>query len=86
MLHHLTRELAENEALRNYFDFTWHIVICAEPDKAKLNEGWFKGRSDAHQIREELLSSAPLPAGRLDLSRDVQRILFRFAHHRSPRA
>ncbi len=43
MLHHLTRELAENEALRRYFDFTWHIVICAEPDKAKLNEGWFKG-------------------------------------------
>jgi hypothetical protein len=43
MLHHLTRELAENEGLRRYFDFTWHIVICAEPDKAKLNEGWFKG-------------------------------------------
>jgi hypothetical protein len=44
MLHHLTRELVENRALREYFDFTWHIVICAEPDKAKLNEGWFKGR------------------------------------------
>jgi hypothetical protein len=43
MLHHLTRELVENEALRDYFDFTWHVVICAEPDKAKLNEGWFKG-------------------------------------------
>ncbi len=44
MLHHLTRELVENQALREYFDFTWHIVICAEPDKAKLNEGWFKGK------------------------------------------
>jgi hypothetical protein len=43
MLHFITRELAENELLRNHFDFTWHIVICAEPDKAKLNEGWFKG-------------------------------------------
>ena len=43
MLHHLTRELAENRALLDSFDFTWHIVICAEPDKAKLNEGWFKG-------------------------------------------
>jgi hypothetical protein len=43
MLHHLTRELVENEALLDYFDYTWHIVICAEPDKAKLNEGWFKG-------------------------------------------
>ena len=44
MLHHLTRELVENQALRDYFDFTWHIVICAERDKAKLNEGWFKGQ------------------------------------------
>jgi hypothetical protein len=43
MLHFLTRELATNERLRNHFDFTWHIVICAEPDKARLNEGWFKG-------------------------------------------
>jgi hypothetical protein len=44
MLHHLTRELVENQALREYFDFTWHIVICADPDKARLNEGWFKGQ------------------------------------------
>jgi hypothetical protein len=29
--------------LRDHFDFTWHIVICAAPDQAKLNEGWFKG-------------------------------------------
>jgi hypothetical protein len=44
MLHHLTRELVGNQALRDYFDFTWHIVICADPDKARLNEGWFKGQ------------------------------------------
>jgi len=43
MLHYLTQELAANKDLRKYFDFTWHIVICAEPDKAKLNEDWFKG-------------------------------------------
>ena len=43
MLHFLTRELARNERLRDHFDFTWHVVICAEPDKAGLNEGWFKG-------------------------------------------
>lgn len=43
MLHYLTKELAANKNLRDYFDFSWHIVICAEPDKAKLNEGWFKG-------------------------------------------
>ncbi|MGB6864920.1 MAG: M14 family zinc carboxypeptidase [Candidatus Aminicenantaceae bacterium] len=44
MLHYLTQELAANKDLRKYFDYTWHIVICAEPDKAKLNEGWFKGK------------------------------------------
>ena len=43
MLHHLTRALVENQTLRDHFDYTWHIVICAEPDKARLNEGWFKG-------------------------------------------
>jgi hypothetical protein len=43
MLHYLTQELVANKNLRKYFDFTWHIVICAEPDKARLNEGWFKG-------------------------------------------
>jgi hypothetical protein len=45
MLHFLTAELAANAALRGYFDFTWHLVLCAEPDKARLNEGWFKGRN-----------------------------------------
>ena len=43
MLHYLTEELARNRKLRDFFDFTWHIVVCAEPDKARLNEGWFKG-------------------------------------------
>jgi len=43
MLHYLAGELARNEALRDHFDFTWHLVVCAEPDKARLNEGWFKG-------------------------------------------
>jgi hypothetical protein len=43
MLHYLTEELARDSALREHFDFTWHIVLCAEPDKARLNEGWFKG-------------------------------------------
>jgi len=43
MLHYLTEALASNAALRDHFDFTWHIVLCADPDKARLNEGWFKG-------------------------------------------
>lgn len=43
MLHYLTQALATNATLRDHFDFTWHIVLCADPDKARLNEGWFKG-------------------------------------------
>jgi hypothetical protein len=43
MLHYLSEELARNAGLRRHFDFTWHIVLCADPDKARLNEGWFKG-------------------------------------------
>jgi hypothetical protein len=45
MLHYLSEQLAANERLRRHFDFTWHLVLCAEPDKARLNEGWFKGRN-----------------------------------------
>ncbi|HET8793035.1 MAG TPA: M14 family zinc carboxypeptidase [Nitrososphaeraceae archaeon] len=37
----LINVLTENEFLRNRF--TWHIIPCADPDGAKLNEGWFKG-------------------------------------------
>ncbi len=43
MLRSLAEQLAANKDLRDYFDFTWHLVFCADPDKAKLNEGWFKG-------------------------------------------
>jgi hypothetical protein len=31
-----------SEELQN--TYTWHIVPCADPDGAKLNEGWFKGK------------------------------------------
>lgn len=43
MLHYLSEALATNAALRDHFDVTWHLVLCADPDKARLNEGWFKG-------------------------------------------
>lgn len=45
MLHYLSEALASNGALREHFDVTWHIVLCADPDKARLNEGWFKGKN-----------------------------------------
>ncbi len=25
-------------------EFTWYVIPCGDPDGAKLNEGWFKGR------------------------------------------
>lgn len=45
VLDYLAAELAENRDLREGLDFTWHIVKCADPDGAKLNEPWFKGFS-----------------------------------------
>ena len=38
----LIKTISKNEYLRNRF--TWHIIPCADPDGAKLNEGWFKGK------------------------------------------
>ena len=45
VLKFLAKKLAANEDLRNKFDYTWHIVKCADPDGAKLNEAWFKNFS-----------------------------------------
>jgi hypothetical protein len=42
VLKFLAEKLAEDEELKNRFDYTWHIVKCADPDGAKLNESWFK--------------------------------------------
>jgi len=41
-LDYLARRLAEDTAL-DALDYTWFIVKCADPDGARLNEGWFKG-------------------------------------------
>jgi hypothetical protein len=38
----LIKAIYENEYLKKRF--TWYIVPCADPDGAKLNEGWFKGK------------------------------------------
>lgn len=38
----LIKTISKNEYLRKRF--TWHIIPCADPDGAKLNEGWFKGK------------------------------------------
>lgn len=41
MLDFLAEELAENEALRSHFDYTWYLIKVIDPDGTKLNEGWF---------------------------------------------
>lgn len=38
----LIKLLLENKKLRDRL--TWHIIPCADPDGAKMNEGWFKGK------------------------------------------
>lgn len=42
-LEYLSRSLVEDSSL-DRLDYTWHIVKCIDPDGARLNEGWFKGR------------------------------------------
>jgi hypothetical protein len=43
MLEYFTRELAENEELREKLDYTWYIVKSWDADGTRLNEKWFKG-------------------------------------------
>ncbi len=42
MLEYLSEKLVKEDSLRNLYDFTWFIVKVADPDGAKLNEGWFE--------------------------------------------
>ena len=37
----LAHALVEDETLGG--DFTWNFILCADPDGARLNEGWFGG-------------------------------------------
>jgi hypothetical protein len=41
-LEYLTGRLVEDPTLGK-LDYAWFIVKCADPDGARLNEGWFKG-------------------------------------------
>ena len=43
MLHHLSGLLCRDEALRDAFDYTWHLIPSVDPDGTRLNEGWFGG-------------------------------------------
>jgi hypothetical protein len=55
----LIKTVYENEYLRNRF--TWYIIPCADPDGAKLNEGWFKGKFSIEMYAKNFYrSKAPL--------------------------
>jgi hypothetical protein len=42
MLEYISWRLVEDRTL-DKLDYTWYVVKCADPDGARLNEGWFKG-------------------------------------------
>jgi hypothetical protein len=42
----LARLLVRDDALREAFDATWHIVPCIDPDGTRLNETWFAAPQD----------------------------------------
>jgi len=44
----LIKTLLNYEKLRNLY--TWYIIPCADPDGAKLNEGWFKGDLSSRKL------------------------------------
>jgi hypothetical protein len=43
LVHHLSRLLCEDDALRTGSDYTWHLIPCVDPDGTRLNEEWFAG-------------------------------------------
>src|SRR5215467_5170167 len=55
----LIRTISKNQYLTDRF--TWHIIPCADPDGAKLNEGWFKGKFSIERYTKNFYrSKAPL--------------------------
>ncbi|GAB3601414.1 M14 family zinc carboxypeptidase [Microbacterium tumbae] len=46
MLQHLAATLVEDDALRDSFDATWHIIPCIDPDGTRLNEQWYAAPAD----------------------------------------
>ncbi len=43
LLEYFSRCLAEDKALRDFFDYTWYIVKAWDADGLVRNEGWLKG-------------------------------------------
>ncbi|NUW44990.1 M14 family zinc carboxypeptidase [Nonomuraea rhodomycinica] len=54
----LLRQLVEDTALREDFGFRWHLVPCADPDGARLNEGWYARPNDRRACAEHFYRPA----------------------------
>ncbi|GAA3201031.1 M14 family zinc carboxypeptidase [Nonomuraea roseoviolacea] len=54
----LLRRLVEDAALREDFGFRWHLLPCADPDGARLNEGWYARPSDRRAYAEHFYRPA----------------------------
>ncbi|RCG25027.1 hypothetical protein DQ384_32270 [Sphaerisporangium album] len=42
----LVRLLCEDASLRRELGYRWHLIPCADPDGARLNEGWYSHPGD----------------------------------------
>ncbi|MDR2453082.1 MAG: hypothetical protein LBD51_00655 [Bifidobacteriaceae bacterium] len=56
---HLISQLCADEAMRQAFDATWHIVPCVDPDGYRLNEGWFDRPADRLHYARHFYRPAP---------------------------
>ena len=54
----LSRQLAEDEELRNELDYSWYIIKSSDVDGTELNEGWFKGPFTATNYQKHFFRPA----------------------------
>lgn len=58
-LQHLATVLATDDALRDAFDATWHIIPCIDPDGTRLNEQWYSAPSERTHYARHFYRPAP---------------------------
>jgi Zinc carboxypeptidase len=51
--------LRRDASLRERLDLTWHVAPCADPDGARLNEGWFGGPFERTHYARHFYRPAP---------------------------
>ncbi len=58
MIEFFSRQLAENESLRNELDYTWYFVKAWDRDGYELNSGWIKGPYTLYQYSRNFFRPA----------------------------